>query len=139
MLSDRAPSLFRYFHQLFAQVTNPAIDPIRESLVMSLHTPIGPESNTFEETPEQCHRLIIPSPVLTNAELGKIKQLSVGAFEPTTISMLFDRTDGPGALERALERVCRLAVEAIDEGFNFWYSATAAWMRGGHRFRRCLR
>ena len=119
VLSDRAPSLFRYFHQLFAQVTNPAIDPIRESLVMSLHTPIGPESNTFEETPEQCHRLIIPSPVLTNAELAKIKQLSVGAFEPTTISMLFDRTDGPSALERALERVCRRAVEAIDEGFNF--------------------
>jgi glutamate synthase (NADPH) large chain len=61
VLSERRPTLFNYFHQLFAQVTNPPIDPIREELVMSLETSIGPDGNTFDETPEHCHRLRMPT------------------------------------------------------------------------------
>src|SRR5262249_18428235 len=75
VLSDRAPSLFRYFHQLFAQVTNPPIDPHREALVMSLATATGPDGNTLEETPDQCHRLTLPRPILTNVQLARLSSL----------------------------------------------------------------
>ncbi|MCA9666925.1 MAG: glutamate synthase large subunit [Myxococcales bacterium] len=118
VLSERAPTLFRYFHQLFAQVTNPPIDPIRESLVMTLATAIGPVGNTFEETPEQCHRLRLPGPIVTNEALARISSVREGVFEPTTISLLYAVSEGPRALEYAVARVCRHAVEAIDEGYT---------------------
>ncbi|MCB9536139.1 MAG: glutamate synthase large subunit [Myxococcales bacterium] len=117
-LSDRAPLLYDYFHQLFAQVTNPAIDPIRERLVMSLETAIGQSGNTFEETPEQCHRLNIAGPVLTNAQLARVRGVEVGVFEPTTLSTLFCPDDGPDALEQALESLCQQAEAAVDDGFS---------------------
>ncbi len=117
VLSRREPSLFHYFHQRFAQVTNPAIDPLREALVMSLETSVGPQGNTFEETPEQCHRLQLDGPVLTNAELARIQSLQVGAFEPTTLSTLY-RPGAPGALEEAVDRLCNAAVDAVDDGYN---------------------
>jgi glutamate synthase (NADPH/NADH) large chain len=116
VLSDRAPTLFHYFKQLFAQVTNPPIDPIREALVMTLETSLGPDGNTFEETPEQCHRLALPSSFFTNADLAKIKQVYEGALEPTTLSILYPRASGPEGLEAAVERVCKAAVDAIDDG-----------------------
>ncbi len=116
VLSDRAPSLFHYFKQLFAQVTNPAIDPIREALVMTLETSLGPDGNTFEETPEQCHRLALPSSFFANADLAKIRQVYEGALEPTTLSILYPRASGPEGLEAAVERVCQAAVDAIDDG-----------------------
>jgi len=115
VLSDQAPPLFDYFHQLFAQVTNPPIDPIREALVMTLATTIGPDGNTFEETPEQCHRIAIKSPILTNADLAKLRHPNVGAFEPTTLDMVYDRSIG---LETAVAQLCKAAVDAIDEGYN---------------------
>jgi glutamate synthase (NADPH) large chain len=118
VLSTRAPNLFNYFHQLFAQVTNPAIDPIRESMVMSLETTLGPDGNTFEETPEQCHRLRIPGPIIQNEDLAKIASIHEGVFEPTTLSMLYDVKAGEAGLERALARLCADAVDAVDEGFN---------------------
>ncbi len=117
VLSRRSPTLFNYFHQRFAQVTNPAIDPLREALVMSLETSVGPQGNTFEETPEQCHRLKLDGPVLTNAELARIRSLQVGAFEPTTLSTLY-RPGAPDALATALDRLCTAAVEAVDAGYN---------------------
>jgi glutamate synthase (NADPH/NADH) large chain len=118
VLSDQAPSLFNYFHQLFAQVTNPAIDPIRESLVMSLATSIGPDGNTLEETPEQCHQLSLPGPILTNEDLARIRAIgSQGVFEPKTLSVLYEER-GERALERALDRLCQAAVDAVDEGYN---------------------
>ena len=116
VLSHRAPSLFHYFHQRFAQVTNPPIDPLREASVMSLSTSIGPQGNTFEETPEQCHRLTIEGPVLGHAELSRIETLRVGAFDPTVLSTVY-RLDGAG-LEAAVEALCDAAVEAVDDGFN---------------------
>jgi glutamate synthase (NADPH/NADH) large chain len=118
VLSDRAPSLFSYFRQLFAQVTNPPIDPIREDLVMSLRTSIGMGGNTFDETPEQCHRITIGGPVLTNDELEKIRAVREGIFETTTLSLLYPLHDGPGALEAAVERLCAAAVAAVDDGRN---------------------
>jgi glutamate synthase (NADPH/NADH) large chain len=116
VLSDRAPNLFAYFHQLFAQVTNPPIDPIREALVMSLDSGIGPDGNTFEETPEQCHRLHLPHPILTSAGLARIASVREGVFESARLSLLFDVDDGPAGLGRAVERLCREAGEAVDEG-----------------------
>ena len=118
VLSSRAPSLFNYFHQLFAQVTNPPIDPIREKLVMTLETSIGPDGNTFEETPEQCHRVAMPGPVLPSALIGKVEHLQEGAFDATTLPILYDADSGPTGLANAIRRLCERAVEAIDDGFN---------------------
>jgi glutamate synthase (NADPH/NADH) large chain len=116
VLSDQAPSLFDYFHQLFAQVTNPPIDPIREALVMSLGTALGPDGNTFEESPEQCHQLTLPGPILDNEQHARILALrDGGSFEPKVLSMLYPVDDQEG-LERAVERLCRSAVEAVEEG-----------------------
>ncbi len=116
VLSDQAPSLFDYFHQLFAQVTNPPIDPIREALVMSLGTALGPDGNTFEESPEQCHQLTLPGPILDNSQLARILALRDGGdFEPKVLSMLYEGQTET-ALEEAVERLCACAVEAVEEG-----------------------
>jgi glutamate synthase (NADPH/NADH) large chain len=114
-LSDRAPTLFNYFHQLFAQVTNPAIDPIREALVMTLETSIGPDGNTFEETPEQCHKLRLDSPILGNEKLAKIAAIHEGVFEPVKLSTLYRHAVGLG---EAVDSLCAAAETAVDEGYN---------------------
>ncbi|NNB93076.1 glutamate synthase large subunit [Corallococcus exiguus] len=119
VLSDQAPTLFNYFHQLFAQVTNPPIDPLREALVMTLATALGPEGNTFEETPEQCHRLSLPGPILTNGQLARLANLrgDTGLFEPRPLSLLYPHAGGAAtALEVAVERLCSAAVDAVDAG-----------------------
>ncbi|MBZ4410745.1 glutamate synthase large subunit [Myxococcus sp. XM-1-1-1] len=117
VLSDQAPSLFSYFHQLFAQVTNPPIDPLREKLVMTLATALGPESNTFEETPEQCHRLSLPGPILTNGQLARLASIrGEGLFETRRLSLLYPLEGGEGALEDAVEKLCAAAVDAVDAG-----------------------
>ncbi|RKH39099.1 glutamate synthase large subunit [Corallococcus sicarius] len=119
VLSDQAPTLFNYFHQLFAQVTNPPIDPLREALVMTLATALGPEGNTFEETPEQCHRLSLPGPILTNGQLARLANLrgDTGLFEPRPLSLLYPHAGGSAtALEVAVERLCMAAVDAVDAG-----------------------
>ncbi len=118
VLSDRAPNLFAYFHQLFAQVTNPPIDPIREALVMSLESAIGPDGNTFDETPEQCHQLALRSPILDSHDLAKIRATQEGVFEPKTLSLLWPASFGTGWLAKAIEKLCKQAVQAIDDGHN---------------------
>ena len=118
VLSDQSPTLFHYFHQLFAQVTNPPIDPIREALVMTLETNIGPDGNTFDETPEACHQIRLPSPILDNAGLARIANVREGAFETRRLSTLFDAGAGEGGMAMALERLCSEAVHAIDDGCN---------------------
>jgi glutamate synthase (NADPH) large chain len=117
-LSDQSPPLFQYFHQLFAQVTNPPIDPIRESLVMTLETNIGPDGNTFDETPESCHQIRMPGPFLDNAQLARIANTTEGAFETRRLSMLFPAASGEDGLHAALERLCQDAAHAIDDGCN---------------------
>ena len=81
VLSDRPQLLFKYFKQLFAQVTNPPIDPIREELVMSLTTSIGPKPNLMDEHPESCRRIRVKQPILTNADLQKIREITDSAFQ----------------------------------------------------------
>ena len=117
-LSDRPQSLFHYFKQLFAQVTNPAIDPIREELVMSLTSYIGTERNILEETPMHCHTLKLPQPILTNLDLEKLRRVSWGDFLATTIQTLYRVADGEAGLERALDGICRRADQAIRDGYR---------------------
>ena len=90
-LSDKPQSLFNYFKQLFAQVTNPPIDPIREELVMSLTSYIGVERNILNETPQNCHTLKMPHPVLTNRDLEKLRRVSRGDLLASTLSSTFQR------------------------------------------------
>src|SRR5690606_16927864 len=99
--------------------TNPPIDPIRESLVMTLGTELGPEGNTFEETPEQCHRLALPGPLLTNGQLATLAGIrDEGIFETRVLSVLYAVGQGDDALETALEWLCDEAVKAVDAGAN---------------------
>ena len=116
VLSDKPQMLFNYFKQLFAQVSNPPLDAIREELVTSLEAFIGSEQNLFEETPEHCRQLKLKEPILSVADLEKVRNVSVGGLRATTCSMLFDTGEGPGALERAVERLCREAAEAVASG-----------------------
>jgi glutamate synthase (NADPH) large chain len=117
-LSDKPQSLFNYFRQLFAQVTNPPIDPIREDLVMSLTSYIGTERNILAETPENCHTLKLPDPLLTNRDLEKLRRVSQGDFLATTLPMLFRVEGGEEELERALTSLCRRASLAIKSGYS---------------------
>ncbi len=118
VLSDRAPNLAAYFHQLFAQVTNPPIDPIREALVMSLETTMGPDGNTFDETPEQCHQLRLRGPVIDNADLARIRATREGVFEPIDLTLVYPISDGDEGLAAAIARLRRAAELAIDDGHN---------------------
>ncbi len=118
VLSDQCPLLFNYFKQLFAQVTNPPIDPIREELVMSLETTIGSEQNLFEETPLHCRQLRLPHPILTNQELEKIKRLSLPGLRSVTLPIVYPVAEGEHGLRRALNDLCFRASEAIAAGYT---------------------
>jgi glutamate synthase (NADPH/NADH) large chain/glutamate synthase (ferredoxin) len=118
VLSDQAPPLFSYFKQLFAQVTNPPIDPIREEIVMSLSTSLGSERNLFDETPEHAHKLELDQPILLNRELETLRHISHDVFSSRTLDIIWSVADGPEGMGEALARVCREAHEAIAEGVN---------------------
>ncbi|KAJ1657099.1 glutamate synthase [NADH] [Dispira simplex] len=111
---------YEYFRQLFAQVTNPPIDPIREEVVMTLECYIGPEGNLLEMNESQCHRLTLPSPVLTLEDLDAVKNLPrlVADWTVITLDITFPKEDGPAGYQRALERVCDQAVQAIQDGYK---------------------
>src|SRR6478609_7497957 len=118
VLSDQPQHLSSYFKQLFAQVTNPPIDPIRERMVMSLATFIGNNGNLLEEDPLSCHTVALKHPVLTNHELESIRSIDTGIFQAKTLQTYF-RADGkPGSLKKGLDRVCRYAVDAVEDGFE---------------------
>ncbi len=117
-LSEQAPLLYNYFKQLFAQVTNPPLDAIREELVTSTILNLGGEQDLFEETPLHCHQLRIDRPILTNAELEKIRRLRNGKLRTTTLPMLFDARGGAAALHSALAQLCYAASEAIRKGYT---------------------
>ncbi len=119
VLSERPQLLYKYFKQLFAQVTNPPIDPIREQLVMSLVTNIGPKPNVLGETPESCRRIKVQQPILTNAELEKIREITDEHFRSKTLRMLFRVADGPDGLAVAVDDMCRQASQAITDGYSF--------------------
>ena len=117
VLSSEPMSLFRYFKQQFAQVTNPAIDPLREELVMELTSYIGAEGNLLDETPEHAHRLELEHPVLSNLDLEKIRQIASGHFRTQTINILFDGTK-KYEMRTRLDEVQSEAAEAVRNGYN---------------------
>jgi glutamate synthase (NADPH/NADH) large chain/glutamate synthase (ferredoxin) len=119
VLSERPQLLFKYFKQLFAQVTNPPIDPIREQLVMSLVTNIGPKPNLMDESPESCRRIKVQQPILTNADLQKIREIADPHFRSKTLRMLFRVAEGPEGLGAAVDDLCKQASQAIKEGSTF--------------------
>jgi len=118
VLSDQAPPLFSYFKQLFAQVTNPPIDPIREEIVMSLATSLGNERNLFDETPEHAHKLLLDQPILLNRELETLRHVSHDVYAARTIDITWPVAEGPAGMDAAIERICRQAREAIAAGVN---------------------
>ncbi len=120
VLSDKPQRLFNYFKQQFAQVTNPAIDPIREGLVMSLTNYIGSlNKNLLEESPTICRLIKFKSPIVTNTDLQKLKDLKNSDFSHITIPIVFDPANGPAALEKALDNLCESAEKAVDDQANF--------------------
>ena len=118
-LSDHPQPLFNYFKQLFAQVTNPPIDPIREELVMSLISYIGTERNILDETPENCHTLKLPHPILlTNSDLEKLRRVSSGELLATTLPALFRADDGEVGLRHSLDELSARATHAVASGYT---------------------
>ena len=122
ILSNKAHPLFDYFKQLFAQVTNPPIDCIREEIVTSAETTIGSERNLLKPEPESCHLIELKSPILTNEELAKLRHIAQGEFKSVTLPILFspkgNHEEAARALEAAMDALCAAASKAIAEGAN---------------------
>ncbi|MFQ5716780.1 MAG: glutamate synthase central domain-containing protein, partial [Nitrospinales bacterium] len=116
VLSDKPQLLFNYFKQLFAQVTNPAIDSIREELVMSMEVTLGKELDLLSESPHHCRKLKIQHPILTAEEMAKIQELDQPGIKTVVLPMLFPASEGEAGLEQGLERLCQKASEAIRDG-----------------------
>ncbi len=113
VLSERQPPLFSYFKQLFAQVTNPPIDPIREAVVMSVATGVGSERNLFEETPQHARQLAMKQPILRNSELEKLRQVDSSVFRSHTIDITWPVAEGPGGMAAAVDRIAAEAEDAV--------------------------
>lgn len=118
-LSKRSRTMFDYFKQLFAQVTNPPIDPIRESIVMTLACYIGPERNILEASEDHVNRLYLETPVISNKELAAIKSITSGVLKAVTIDMTYPIRDGEAGLEAAIKRIAQEASAAVDSGAGF--------------------
>lgn len=118
VLSKRPQPLYNYFKQLFAQVTNPPVDAIREEIVMAENVMLGAEGNLLDEAAEHCHRLRVARPIITNEELEKIREVNQGNLRATTLPIVFKKEDGPQGLEAALEGVFQAADAAIEKGFS---------------------
>ncbi|MBD1572785.1 glutamate synthase large subunit [Vibrio sp. S17_S38] len=118
VLSHQSQHLSHYFKQLFAQVTNPPIDPIRERMVMSLNTYLGRDHNLLTETPEHCQKVELESPVLSNEELEKLRAIDNEHLQAKTLDIVFRATEENGKLERALKRICQYAEDAVIDGYS---------------------
>src|SRR5262245_12529398 len=116
VLSNRPRPLYDYFKQLFAQVTNPPLDAIREELVTSMESTVGPEGNLLEAEPESCHQIVLKDPVLSNQDLAKLTHVAFRGFRSITLPMLYPVADGAVGMERALEDLQRRASQAIADG-----------------------
>ncbi|CAA9213299.1 MAG: Glutamate synthase [NADPH] large chain [uncultured Chloroflexi bacterium] len=117
-LSDEPRLLYDYFKQLFAQVTNPPVDSTREDVIMSLEAFIGPEGNLLETTEAQAHRLRLPQPVLSNADLAALKHLDHRGWRTRTIDITYPAGEDEGALQQAIGRICHEADTAVREGYS---------------------
>jgi glutamate synthase domain-containing protein 2/glutamate synthase domain-containing protein 1/glutamate synthase domain-containing protein 3 len=118
VLSDQSPPLFSYFKQLFAQVTNPPIDPIREAVVMSLATGLGAEGNLLDEAPEHARKLAMDQPILRSHELETLRQIEHPAFKAHTIDITWPVDEGPEGLRTRMANACDEAYDAIFAGYN---------------------
>ncbi len=119
VLSDRPRLLYDYFKQLFAQVTNPPLDGIREELVTQVSTPIGPESNLLDTTAENCRQLKIDSPLINNRDLARIRYIDVHGFRTKNIASIYPVAAGLDGLERAMTRMFEETNAAIEGGYSF--------------------
>jgi glutamate synthase (ferredoxin) len=118
VLSNKSKLLYDYFKQLFAQVTNPPIDCIREEIITSSVTTVGPEQNLLQPSPLSCHLIELPSPILTNEELAKLRHVAQGQFRSVTLPTLFEASKGAEGLEAAFDELCQQASLQIDAGVN---------------------
>jgi glutamate synthase (ferredoxin) len=118
VLSDKPQLLYNYFKQLFAQVTNPPLDAIREEIITATETTIGPERNLLLPEPESCHRIKLKTPIVTNEELNKLKHINTPGFKSGILPILFKVSEGGPGLEKAMEELYRRASLAIPEGAN---------------------
>ena len=116
VLSKKPQLLYSYFKQLFAQVTNPPIDAIREKIVTMVETTIGAEGNLVDPKPESCRQIRLQTPILANQELEKLRQQNIEGFETETFSMLFDAVEGQSKMEQALDQLFEQADRAVKEG-----------------------
>src|SRR6202022_2521552 len=116
VLSSRPQLLSAYFRQMFAQVTNPAIDPIREQLVMSLSMNLGPQCNVLEETAEHAKQIRITQPVLTEESVSALRSVTDPTLRAVTLSALFPVADGARGLEWSVNALCRAAINAVTRG-----------------------
>ncbi len=120
VLCERPRLLFDYFHQLFAQVTNPPLDAIREELVTSVSSTIGPEGNLLEPGPASCRQIVLPFPVIDNDELAKLVHIDddgdLPGFKAVTVSGLYPLRDGAAGIKARLTEICRHVSEAIEDG-----------------------
>jgi glutamate synthase (NADPH) large chain len=115
-LSDKPQLLYNYFRQLFAQVTNPPLDAIREELVTSLYTYLGREGNLLSEEPKNCHLIKLKQPILSNSDLEKLREVAHGDLRAVTLPMLFSAAEGEAGLEKAVDALCVAAAKAVREG-----------------------
>ena len=119
VLSNRSRVLFDYFKQLFAQVTNPPLDAIREEIVTSMGSTIGPERNLLQPEAESCQQIQTRYPIIHNEHVAKLRNLPPGSpFRSTTLSLLYDPDGGSAGFESALDELCRKASEAVAAGYN---------------------
>jgi glutamate synthase (NADPH/NADH) large chain len=118
VLSDKPQALYNYFKQLFAQVTNPPLDAIREEIVTSVKTVIGPEGNLLDPQPESCEQMSLDSPFMSNEDLAKFKSLNDHHLRAFVVPMLFNPEDGPNSLKQALDDLFDRVDSAIEEGAN---------------------
>jgi len=118
VLSEKPQLLYNYFKQLFAQVTNPPLDAIREELVTSILANIGSEQDLFLETPEHCRQLKVEQPILTNEAMQKIHAVERDGLKSTTLPITYAVADGEAALREALDKLCADASEAIEAGYT---------------------
>ena len=118
VLSNKPHLLYNYFKQLFAQVTNPPLDPLKEEIITSSETTIGPERNLLDPKPENCRQIKLQTPILSDEELEQLRQINQPGFSSITLPILFDRIDGEDGLEKALDNLFAAADQAIEEGHN---------------------
>jgi glutamate synthase domain-containing protein 1 len=118
VLSNKPQLLYNYFKQLFAQVTNPPIDPIREEIITSSETMLGSEGNLLKPTPESCRMIKLEHPILTNEDLEKLRHVDRPGFKPVTLPILFKAAEGVKGLEGALDQLFAATDKAIAGGSN---------------------